>query len=168
MVKALKVLVPSLSSSAFRSFNSLCSSATLRHITTSAAAAVTSNNKSALNHHSVIARASSTYTRSKVSTDRTTSVSFTSFWEIVSISVVLSAEMNRWNRSIICLDRTKSLSRKCSTPLIYRSPWSTSAPLCLVNPNYLYTKTHSNIFAITHYESLYFVDYISYLSLTFP
>ncbi|KAF7153752.1 hypothetical protein RHSIM_Rhsim01G0245500 [Rhododendron simsii] len=65
MVKALKVLVPSLSSSAFRSFNSLCSSATLRHITTSAAAAVTSNNKSALNYHSVIARASSTYTRSK-------------------------------------------------------------------------------------------------------
>ncbi|XP_058205407.1 bifunctional bis(5'-adenosyl)-triphosphatase/adenylylsulfatase FHIT [Rhododendron vialii] len=69
MVKALKVLVPSLSSSAFRSFNSLCSSATLRHI---AAAAVTSNNKSALNHHSVIARASSTYTRSKMESEHYT------------------------------------------------------------------------------------------------
>ncbi|KAG5567128.1 hypothetical protein RHGRI_002633 [Rhododendron griersonianum] len=69
MVKALKVLVPSLSSSAIRSFNSLCSSATLRHITTSAAAAVNSNNKSALNHHSVIARASSTYTRSKMESE---------------------------------------------------------------------------------------------------
>ncbi|KAI8574142.1 hypothetical protein RHMOL_Rhmol01G0331500 [Rhododendron molle] len=131
MVKALKVLVPFLSSSAFRSFNSLCSSATLRHITTSAAASVTSNNKSALNHRSVIARASSTYTRSKMESEHYTfgpyKISFKEVFystdlsfAMVNLRPVLPGLLARLMLCNVCIDGLFKFTAP-HTPLVHLS-----------------------------------------------